>query len=114
MSGELKVTTSTYVETMQKFTESAKSFLLHVQSLHQARDECRKALAASAELREALDTGDEALRTLMARLEKALIAPPGEGIIENSGSGIGAEPANVIAMKASSSAASSGVAKTFP
>jgi hypothetical protein len=114
MSGELKGTISTYLETMEKFSESAKTFLLHVHTLYQARDEYRKALAASAELRQALDTGDEALRMLMAKLEKAVIAPPDEGLMENNGSEIGAEPANVKVMKAGAGAASSGAAKTFP
>ncbi len=114
MSGELKGTISTYLETMEKFSESAKIFLLHVHALYQARDEYRKALTASAELRQALDTGDDALQALMAKLEKAVIVPPDEAVMENDGSGIGTEPANVKAMKASATAASSGVAKAFP
>ena len=114
MSGELKGTISTYFETMERFSEAAKTFLMHVHNLYQAREEYRKALAASAQLREALDTGDEALRTLMTKLEKAVVAASVEEGTEHKGWEAGAEPANVKAMKAAATAASSGGAKTFP
>lgn len=111
---KLNSTISTYLEAMEKFSEAAKTFLQHVHILYQARDEYRKALAAGSELRQALDTGDETLRTLMAKLERAVNAPLDEAVSDKRGLGIGAEPGKVETMKVSASAAGGGVARIFP
>ena len=71
---------STYTGAVENFRKSATAFMQHVELLSQARDAYQQAMTASSEMRSALDTGDENLRTLMAQLEQALnlhIARPG-------------------------------------
>ena len=71
---------STYTGAVENFRKSATAFMQHVELLSQARDAYQQAMTASAEMRSALDAGDENLRTLMAQLEQALnlhIARPG-------------------------------------
>lgn len=115
MSEKLNRTISTYFEAMENFSDAAKAFLQHVHILHQARDEYRKALAAGLELRQALDTGDETLRTLMATLEKAVNTPLEEAVSEKGRLGIAPEREKVETMKASATAAGGGGgARIFP
>jgi hypothetical protein len=71
---------ATYVDAADEFGRSAKEFLQHVKLLPQAWNAYQQAMAASAELRAVLDTGDETLRMLMAQLEQAVSNPFGEPV----------------------------------
>ena len=67
----------TYEEAMKEFATSAAEFLEHIPLLTKARDSCQRAMAVSNQLRGTLDSGDEILRTLMAKVEQAVDAQPG-------------------------------------
>jgi hypothetical protein len=78
---------STYVVAADEFARSVKEFLQHVDLLSQACNSYLQAMAASAELRAALDTGDGNLRAQMAELQQAVSglfgkAFPGESKLE--------------------------------
>jgi hypothetical protein len=66
------ISMSTYSDAVDRFTKSATAFIEQVHHLTEARDAYQEAMAVSAALRNSLDAGDEALRTLMARLEQAI------------------------------------------
>ena len=63
---------STYTDAMNKFTKSATAFMEHVHLLTEARDAYQMAIAASASLRNSLDSGDQALRSLMTQMEQVV------------------------------------------
>ena len=65
-------TMATYNTAVEKFSKSSSSFMEMLQHLSQARDAYQEAITASAELRNVLDAGDEALRTIMSNLEQAI------------------------------------------
>jgi hypothetical protein len=69
---------ATYTDAMNKFTKSATAFMEHVHLLTEARDAYQMAIAASASLRSSLDTGDQALRSLMTQMEQVVNAHLGE------------------------------------
>ena len=64
-----------YRESVDEFSKHATDFLEHIPTLVKAREAYQRAIMVSTELRSILDTGDEALKILMAQLEQALIAP---------------------------------------
>lgn len=102
-----------YVDAASEFARSAKEFLQHVHLLHQAWNAYQEAMAASAELRAVLNTGDENLRTLMAQLEQAISSPFGKAALGDKK--LEALKAEVMkANAASPGAASSGNAKMLP
>jgi hypothetical protein len=104
---------ATYVDATDKFGRSANEFLQHVNLLPQAWSAYQQAMAASAELRTVLDTGDETLRILMARLEQAVSTPFGTPV--SSGKKLEALKAEVMkASAASAGAGSTNVVKTLP
>lgn len=103
-----------YTEAMERFSESAKAFLQHVDLLNEARIEYKKAAVASRALRNILNTGDEALRTLMTQLETAISNSVGEPVLSEKDTEPMREPVEVEAMKAGATGASTGVVKTFP
>ena len=57
-------TMATYNTAVEKFSKSSSSFMEMLQHLSQARDAYQEAITASAELRNVLDAGDEALRSI--------------------------------------------------
>lgn len=61
-----------YTEAINKFTGSARSFMEHVHLLTEAWTAYQEAMTVGAELRKRLDTGDQALRSLMTRLEQVV------------------------------------------
>ncbi len=63
-------TMNTYTEAVKEFTANATAFIEHLPLLAKARSAYERAMQASTEMRKALDTSDENLRTLMARLEQ--------------------------------------------
>jgi len=63
-------TMSTYTEAVKEFTTNATAFIEHLPLLTKARTAYEEAMRASAEMRKALDTSDENLRTLMTQLEQ--------------------------------------------
>ena len=63
---------ATYTDAMNKFTKSATAFMEHVHLLTEARDAYQMAIAASASLRNSLDAGDQALRSLMTQMEQVV------------------------------------------
>jgi hypothetical protein len=69
---------ATYTDAMNKFTKSATAFMEHVHLLTEARDAYQMAIAASASLRNSLDAGDQALRSLMTQMEQVINAHLGE------------------------------------
>ena len=75
-------TWATYAETMNKFTKSATAFMEHVHLLVEARYAYQEAMAASTALRNSLDAGDEALRSLMTQLEQVVNDHLGEPVLD--------------------------------
>jgi exonuclease VII small subunit len=65
-------TMATYNEAVEKFSKSATAFMQQLQHLTQAREAYQQAMTASAELRNLLDAGDAALRSLVSELEQAI------------------------------------------
>src|SRR2546422_8243900 len=63
-------TMATYSEAMDKFTKSATAFMEHVHHLTQARDAYQEAMTVSTAIRNSLDAGDQALRSLLLQLEQ--------------------------------------------
>jgi hypothetical protein len=93
---------------MNKFTKSATAFMENVHHLAEARDAYEEAMTASTALRNSLDTGDQALRSLMTQLEQAVNAhldkpAPGRKKPES----VGAEETRV-------NSESTDIAKAFP
>jgi len=60
-----------YRESVDEFSKHAAEFLEHIPTLNKAREAYQRAIMVSTELRSILDTGDEALKSLMAQLEQA-------------------------------------------
>jgi hypothetical protein len=65
-------TLATYKEAVLEFTENAQKFIECIPLLKKSRDTYQQAMRASAELRSALDVGDETLLTLMGHLVQAV------------------------------------------
>ena len=65
---------ATYRESVDEFSKHAAEFLEHLPTLAKAREAFQRAMTVSTELRSTLDTGDEALKALMAQLEQAISA----------------------------------------
>jgi hypothetical protein len=61
---------ATYTEAVNEFTNHATAFIEQIPLLTKARDAYEQAMRANAELRNALDAGEEALRTFMTQLEQ--------------------------------------------
>jgi hypothetical protein len=101
-------TMATYSEAMDKFTKSATAFMEHVHHLTQARDAYREAVTASAAIRNSLDAGDQALRSLLLQLEQAVNVNLGKPPLDKKRP----EPVKVEAARADGESA--GVLKMFP
>jgi hypothetical protein len=63
-------TMTTYTDALNKFVKNATEFIEQLPLLSEARDAYVKAMKASTELRQVLDSGDANLRTLMTRMEQ--------------------------------------------
>src|SRR5450755_2418872 len=68
----------TYTDAMNKFSKAATAFMEHVHLLTEARDACQAAMTASTALRNSLEAGDLALRSLMTQMEQVVNAHLGE------------------------------------
>ena len=101
-------TMATYSEAMDKFTKSATAFMEHVHHLTQARDAYQEAMTVSTAIRNSLDAGDQALRTLMLQLEQAVNVNLGKPALDKKRP----EPVKVEAARADSE--STGVVKMYP
>jgi hypothetical protein len=101
-------TMATYSEAMDKFTKSATAFLENMHHMTQARDAYQKAMTASAAIRQSLEAGDQALRSLMLQLEQTINIHSGKPTLEKKGP----EPVRVAAARAGGN--NTGVVKTFP
>jgi len=69
---------ATYTDAMNKFTKAATTFMEHVHLLTEARDAYQAAMAASTAIRNNLEAGDQALRSLMTQMEQVVNAHLGE------------------------------------
>jgi hypothetical protein len=78
-------TMAIYTEAMNKFTRSATAFMEHVHLLTEARDAYQAAMTASTALRNSLDAGDQALRSLMTQLEQVVNVHLGEPSLDKKG-----------------------------
>jgi hypothetical protein len=67
-------TMATYTDAMNQFTKAATAFMEHVHLLTEAREAYQSAMAASTALRNRLETGDQALRSLMIQMEQVVSA----------------------------------------
>jgi hypothetical protein len=65
---------TTYTESVNQFVKNATAFIEQLPLLTKARDAYEQAMRASAGLREALDAGEENLRTLLTQLEQGVNA----------------------------------------
>jgi hypothetical protein len=73
-------TMATYTDAMNKFTRTATAFMEHVHLLTEARDAYQAAMTASTALRNSLQAGDQALRSLMTQMEQVVNAHLGEPV----------------------------------
>jgi hypothetical protein len=73
---------ATYSEAMNKFTKAATAFMDHVHLLNEARDAYQLAITTSASLRNSIDAGDRALRSLMTQMEQVVNAHLGEASLD--------------------------------
>jgi exonuclease VII small subunit len=71
-------TLTAYEEAVKDFAASTAELLEYIPLLTKARDAYQRAMAASTRLHAMLDTGDETVRTLMARMEHALDVQSGK------------------------------------
>ena len=71
-----------YSDAMNNFTKAATAFMDHVHLLTEARDAYQMAMTASASLRDCLDSGDQALRSLMTQMEQVVGAHSGDVMLE--------------------------------
>jgi len=92
-----QATMTAYVAAVDKFSKAATAFMQHVELLNQARAAYQQAIAASAELRGILNTGDETLRGFMNQLEQAVNEQASRQVVEKKKP----EPAKVEPIKAS-------------
>jgi hypothetical protein len=75
-------TMASYSEAMDKFSKCATAFLEHVHLLSQARDAYQEAMTASAAIRNTLDAGDQAMRSLRLQLEQAINVHVGQPALD--------------------------------
>jgi hypothetical protein len=68
-----------YTAAAEVFRNSAAELIQNLQYLVQAREAYEQSMTASAELRTALDAGDEEIRTLMRQIDQALDISIGKG-----------------------------------
>jgi hypothetical protein len=101
-------TMATYSEAMDKFTKSATAFTEHVHHLTQARDAYQEAMMVSAAIRNSLDAGDQALRSLLLQLEQAVNFNVGKPAPDKK------KPEPVKAEAARADGESTGAVKMFP
>jgi hypothetical protein len=101
-------TMATYSEAMDKFTKSATAFMEHVHHLTQARDAYQEAMTVSTAIRNSLDAGDQALRSLLLQLEQAVNINLGKPPLDKK------RPEPVKAEAARAESESAGVVKMFP
>jgi hypothetical protein len=101
-------TMATYSEAMEKFNKSVTAFLEHVHHLSQARDAYQEAMTVSAAIRNTLDAGDQALRSLRLQLEQAINVHVGQPTLDKKRP----ETAKVEAARAGGD--STGAVKIFP
>jgi hypothetical protein len=73
---------ATYTDAMNKFTKAATAFMDHVHLLTEARDAYQAAMTASTALRNSLEAGDQALRSLMTQMEQVVNAHLGEPALD--------------------------------
>ena len=71
-----------YSDAMNNFTKAATAFMDHVHLLTEARDAYQMAMTASASLRGSLDSGDQALRSVMTQMEQVVSAHLGDVMLE--------------------------------
>ena len=71
-----------YSDAMNNFTKAATAFMDHVHLLTEAREAYQMAMAASASLRNSLDSGDQFLRSLMTQMEQVVSAHLGDVMLE--------------------------------
>jgi hypothetical protein len=71
-----------YAEAANKFRSSAEAFMEHVHLLTEARSAYQQAMSASTELRSRLDTGDQALRSIMTQLEQVVTDHLSEPVLD--------------------------------
>ena len=101
-------TMATYSEAMDKFTKSATAFMEHVHHLTQARDAYQEAMTVSTAIRNSLDAGDQALRSLLLQLEQAVNFNLGKPPLDKK------RPEPVRAETARADGESTGAVKMFP
>ena len=82
MSTQPTPTLAMYTEAMNKFTKSATAFMEHVHLLTEARDAYEDAMTTSRALRNSLDAGDQALRSLMTQMEQVINAHLSEAALD--------------------------------
>src|SRR5438552_6459969 len=101
-------TMATYSEAMDKFTKSATAFMEHVHHLTQARDAYQEVMTVSTAIRNSLDAGDQALRSLLLQLEQAVNFNLGKPPLDKK------RPEPVRAEAARADGESTGAVKMFP
>jgi hypothetical protein len=73
---------ATYSDAMNKFAKAATAFMDQVHLLNEARDAYQAAMTASTALRNSLEVGDQALRSLMAQMEQVVNVHLGEPALD--------------------------------
>jgi hypothetical protein len=71
-----------YSEAANRFRSSAEAFMEHVHLLTEARSAYQQAMSTSTELRNRLDAGDQALRSIMTQLEQVITDHLSEPVLD--------------------------------
>jgi hypothetical protein len=82
MSTQATPTLAMYTDAMNKYTRYATAFMEHVHLLTEARDAYEEAMTTSRALRNSLDAGDQALRSLMTQMEQVINSHLSEAALE--------------------------------
>ena len=82
VSNQVAPTWTMYADAMNRFTKSATAFMEHVHLLTEARDAYEDAMTTSRALRNSLDAGDQALRSLMTQMEQVINAHLSEAALD--------------------------------
>jgi hypothetical protein len=97
-----------YAEAVNRFRSSAEAFMEHVHLLTEARNAYQQAMSASTELRNRLDTGDQALRSVMTQLEQVVTDHLSEPVLDRK------KPELVRTEPSATRNESTGTGRTFP
>jgi hypothetical protein len=97
-----------YSEAANRFRSSAEAFMEHVHLLTETRIAYQQAMSTSTELRNSLDAGDQALRSIMIQLEQVISDHLSEAVLDRK------KPELVRSEPSAARNENTGTGRTFP